>query len=691
MPPLNRQQTPTSIHSWWSDSNPGLRGPTINLHAASKPLMRLMYHRQALNLIQKNSGVSLSAETLEVFSSYLPLEYVLPSTKAAILVELSNRADMYTAEEDVLIIAQDTFVLQQIAKIVGSKETSFILQQRACELLGKMGRSTVPFPAELSPCRLLVSLLRNENADLVTSALNALFWCSHWLNGAKAAVDAKALDYVPELLESTNQIVRTEACKLLENLAEYKPLIPAILRKQPLVVRLVCLCGEEDSLYHVYARQALDYISKYLTADAKGVDLVLVLVGSPKIEARRWTCEIIETLTRDKSTRLTLLEEIICVPLVSRLSQEQDIGILRSIICSLSQISRRTDGSRALISTNVLDYVPKFLDSPNVEIRQCSCELLGNLSCHESTAPAILASICGQLMHLLRDKNDIVSGEAEDSLNKIMRSSEGAQAAINAKVVQRFSREDDAWILKPVICTLSQIARQMDGSRALIAANVLDYVPKLLDSPNVEVRQCSCELLENLSCHESTAPGILASICGQLVRFLRDKNAMREAADSSDNIMRSSEGAQAAIDAKVVQRFSREDDAGILKSIICSLSHVARQMDGSRALIGTKMLDYVLKLLNSPNVEIRLCSCELLENLSSHKSMAPKILVLICGQLVRLLRDHNAMVSGKAADSLIVITRRNSPDVHALLHHRPWASLHPNSRAHGRNLVESPR
>ncbi|KAJ7491465.1 armadillo-type protein, partial [Mycena galericulata] len=240
-----------------------------------------------------------------------------------------------------------------------------------------------------------------------------------------------------------------------------------------------------------------------------------------------------------------------------------------------------------------------------------------------------------------------------------MCSSEGAKAAIDAKVVYRFSREDDARILKPVICALSRIARRMDGSRAVIAANVLDYVPKLLDSPNVEVRQCSCELLENLSCHESTAPGILASICGQLVRFLRDKNDMREAADSSDNIMRSSEGAQAAIDAKVVQRFSREQDIGILKPVICALSQIARRMDGRRALISANVLDRVPKLLDSPSVEVRQCSCELLKNLFSHEYMAPEILVLICGQLVGLLRDHNAMVSGKAADSLIVITRRS--------------------------------
>jgi hypothetical protein len=72
MPPLTRQDTRTSIFSWWSDSNSLLRyGPTINLHAAAKPLMRWMYHRQALDLFRKNEDNRLSTEIVEIYASYL--------------------------------------------------------------------------------------------------------------------------------------------------------------------------------------------------------------------------------------------------------------------------------------------------------------------------------------------------------------------------------------------------------------------------------------------------------------------------------------------------------------------------------------------------------------------------------------------------------------------------------------------
>ncbi|KAF8196674.1 hypothetical protein K438DRAFT_738789 [Mycena galopus ATCC 62051] len=72
--PLARQQTRASILSWWSDSNPNLQGPTINIHTAAKPLCRFLYHRQALDFINQNRGSPLSPTILETYSSYFPYD-----------------------------------------------------------------------------------------------------------------------------------------------------------------------------------------------------------------------------------------------------------------------------------------------------------------------------------------------------------------------------------------------------------------------------------------------------------------------------------------------------------------------------------------------------------------------------------------------------------------------------------------
>jgi hypothetical protein len=118
MPPLTRQQTFGSVHSWWSDSNPNLRGPTINLHVVAKPLIKLLHNRQALEIIRNNRGIPLSPMKLELYWSYLlyvdpprhPIlgsnslsryKYVSVSTKSAIVDDLSRRLQ---SESEALVV-----------------------------------------------------------------------------------------------------------------------------------------------------------------------------------------------------------------------------------------------------------------------------------------------------------------------------------------------------------------------------------------------------------------------------------------------------------------------------------------------------------------------------------------------------------------------------------------------------------
>ncbi|KAJ7079831.1 hypothetical protein C8R44DRAFT_754529 [Mycena epipterygia] len=88
MPSLTRQCTLDSVLSWWSDSNSLLlTGPTINLHAASKPLMRFLYHWAVLDFIKKNQRIPLTEETMQIYESYLAFQYVMQRTKTMILRE----------------------------------------------------------------------------------------------------------------------------------------------------------------------------------------------------------------------------------------------------------------------------------------------------------------------------------------------------------------------------------------------------------------------------------------------------------------------------------------------------------------------------------------------------------------------------------------------------------------------------
>ncbi|KAJ7465346.1 hypothetical protein B0H11DRAFT_1922157 [Mycena galericulata] len=267
MQPLSRQPTHTSIYSSWSDSNPGLRGPTLNLHAATKPLLKFMYHRQALSFIQKNRNVPLSRTILEIYSIDLLFKYVYPFTGAAILRHLGNRAEL---EDDARVIVNSS-VLAQIPQLPGTSNEE--VRKMACGLVVNLVRHEINIPVILetnllellvdgdvevtflaSPrsdvrswaCILvrnlashetimsvawmpnlipnLVSLLRSAcvirleigslpeasdtNGEVVHRATHALAILAEWYEGAQAGANANLLDHLSDVLEFISGDVR---------------------------------------------------------------------------------------------------------------------------------------------------------------------------------------------------------------------------------------------------------------------------------------------------------------------------------------------------------------------------------------------------------------------------------------------------------------------------------------------------
>jgi polysaccharide deacetylase 2 family uncharacterized protein YibQ len=57
---------------------------------------------------------------------------------------------------------------------------------------------------------------------------------------------------------------------------------------------------------------------------------------------------------------------------------------------TLSQIAQWVDGMKGVVDAKVLDHISRLLESPNPDTQQRASILVGNLACHESTAPAVL-------------------------------------------------------------------------------------------------------------------------------------------------------------------------------------------------------------------------------------------------------------------------------------------------------------
>ncbi|KAJ7172792.1 armadillo-type protein [Mycena crocata] len=269
MPPLNRQATLESIHSWWSDSNPP--GATINLHTAAKPLMRWMYHRAVLAFIQRNSGLPLAEETVCIYFSYLEDKYVSDLTKSAVLAELERRITSNSVRGPeacktlaILLSASNRNIVRAALSTLGILIPSSPPCARAAveakvldhakELLESpdnqvrigMSRllaelafhlSTVEAVLERNFCKQLVALLRMSDPDseLIENVLRALVAITRSPVGAQAAVDEKVLHRLPELLDhlpqsfdSHEEEVYLRTCQILANLAFHSSVLSAI-------------------------------------------------------------------------------------------------------------------------------------------------------------------------------------------------------------------------------------------------------------------------------------------------------------------------------------------------------------------------------------------------------------------------------------------------------------------------------
>ncbi|KAF7350458.1 hypothetical protein MVEN_01351300 [Mycena venus] len=552
MPPLTRQ----SFHSWWSDSNSALaHGPTINLHAAAKPLMKLLYHRQALALIRKNRGKPLSGTMLDTYMSYFQWDFVLWSTKAAIFEDLAGRAQSKVDEARAVVDSPDFSYITQMLKSqdIGARISS-------CRLLGSLARHecTMETILELRSCAQLVSMLHDENSGVIGLAVYVLAQIACHLNGAQAIVDSRALVLVLELLESLpSSNIRKWTCVLTGKLASHGSTLASVLELKP-YAQIVPLLSDKDYGVVDGAAHALSQIGRSLEGaqaivDAGALGHVLELLESPSSTIRKWTCKLVGNLAWHHSTRTAVLALKPFQALVTLLS-DKDSRVVSAAAHALSQIAHSLDGAQAIVDARGLDHVSKLLKSPTPNIRKWTCKLVGNLAWHHSIRAAVLAlKPYESLVSLLSDKCCGVLDGAAHAVSQIARSLDGALAIVDAGALGHVSEllespsstirkwtcllagnlvwydstraavlalkpyktlvsllsDRDSGVVEWAVYALWRIARSLDGAQAVVNAGALVLVLKLLQSPSHNSRKWTCELVGKLASHELTLPAIL--------------------------------------------------------------------------------------------------------------------------------------------------------------------------------------
>ncbi|KAJ6593244.1 armadillo-type protein [Mycena capillaripes] len=315
MLPLARQETRASIFSWWSDSNPGLGGPTINLHTAAKPLMRFMYDQQASAFVKKHINAPLSCMVLEVYIAYLLCKHVADRTRAMILSHLTRRAIFV---DDARAMLRDD--ASWLAELLGSPHISQWARHLTCNLIGVLAEHTSLLPVIFVLGTPLVGFLRSPDTEVITWGLEALVKISLLSGGAQAVVTAEPVDYLLGLLESPIKRVRNAACRLLGAQAACASIVPAILQLK-LCPRLVSFLRTEDVLPATIAlcgvARSSDSRGAQAIVDANAQDFFQELLESPNKRVQEWACRLVGNLSHLESIAPIILKLNICPQLVS--------------------------------------------------------------------------------------------------------------------------------------------------------------------------------------------------------------------------------------------------------------------------------------------------------------------------------------------------------------------------------------
>ncbi|KAJ7016493.1 armadillo-type protein [Mycena alexandri] len=356
-------------------------------------------------------------------------------------------------------------VLAFLEQLLKSQDTG--VRNAGCWLLARLAfhSSTREAVVAIQPCvfnRTFKVSDGIDNVDVVQGACCALSEISRDLGSASAAVEAGVLDFISEMLESKNVMVRKSTSWLLARLAFHSSTRGAVIAVQP-CARLVALLGDGnvdvvEGACYALSQLSLDLDGATAVVEAGALRLLVHLLESQNMEVRRYTCWAFGSLAVRSSTRGAVLAVQPCVQLVAFLG-DRDVDIIEGACYALSQIARDLDGARAVEQAGVLDFIPELLESQDTGVREHSCWTLAWLASHSLMRGAVIAvQPCALLVTLLRDGNvEVVQGACY---------------------------------------ALLQISRDPDGAKAL---GTLNFVTELIESPQVDVRNYTCVLLAHLA------------------------------------------------------------------------------------------------------------------------------------------------------------------------------------------------
>ncbi|KAK7033417.1 hypothetical protein R3P38DRAFT_3352554 [Favolaschia claudopus] len=478
--PLTRRTTRSSIHSWWSDSNPNLQGPaTINLHSAAKPLMRFLHHRQAVDIIKKNRFGPLTDELLDIYASYLPWNFVSTSTKALILSELEERARVPSNAQ--VIVDSPIFIqLQQMLEWTLDDQN----RDREAITLQIAGR---PLMESLHHKEALSFIQKNSQQPLSTGILDGYAAYLSWnlLSWSTKGLLLSTLKSRASVESDTQAVLNSPVLCILQQMVEFPEIKPENQDREALALaaaaKYVIQCLHHtivSALIHKsqdvpLSANLLDKYAAYLTlpsiSDSTKATIfddlksractddseAQAVVDSPVFSRVQHVLESREkqqtsiltaaaqallsalyhqqVLSHEAKTRDKRLSATILQAYASYLSLSSTCISWETKMILLSQLDFRAQqlpsNAQAVVVSPVFALLGELLDSPHIGTRALTCKLLGHLASHASV---LELNPCPKLVNIFRNDADFAVEQATFSLSKIAISLDGAQAIVHA-------------------------------------------------------------------------------------------------------------------------------------------------------------------------------------------------------------------------------------------------------------------
>ncbi|KAJ6517122.1 armadillo-type protein, partial [Mycena vulgaris] len=239
--------------------------------------------------------------------------------------------------------------------------------------------------------------------------------------------------------------------------------------------------------------------------------------------------------------------------------------VVRNATQALHWIASVPQGAQDALDKDVLQHVMELFKSPQDVVRKWACAVVGQLSSHETTLPVVLAvKLCTQLVSLLSDESLVAAESAVAALYVISRSPEGAQAVVDAHVLDCVAkllespsilvcrwtckmlaelaqtlaavvfrvkpckqlatllRVEDLVVVESAVYALSFLTNSPEGARDVVDAHLSGaIIDKLLTSPSSVVQTRTCLMLGNLAAQKTTSTAVLGEICERLVKILQ--------------------------------------------------------------------------------------------------------------------------------------------------------------------------